>query len=337
MTGTMRAAQVQQAGGPFVVTDVPVPEPAENQIRVKVHACGICGGDAIPRNALFGTTLPRIPGHEIAGVVDAVGAAVTVWEAGQRVGVGWSGGVDFTCEFCRRGDFTNCVSRKIVGTSYDGGYAEYVVVPQDAVARIPEGLSFEDAAPLMCGGITAFNALRHAHAGPGDTVAVQGVGGVGHLAIQFADKMGFRTVAINRGRDKEKLARQLGADEYIDSTEGDAGEALKALGGAAAILATVSRAELQSDLVKGLRPNGQLIVLEGGDPIQVSGHELAEGRLSVSGWYSGVAQDSEDTLNFAVLKNIRPIIETYPLEQAEEAWQHQPKANLRIVLQTQPE
>ena len=334
MTGTMRAAQVQQAGGPFVLTDVPIPEPGEGQIRVKVHACGICGGDAIPRNALFGTTLPRIPGHEIAGVVDAVGAGVTVWETGQRVGVGWSGGVDFTCEFCRRGDFTNCVSRTIVGTSYDGGYAEYLVVPQDAVARIPEALSFEDAAPLMCGGITAFNALRHAHAGPGDTVAVQGVGGVGHLAIQFADKMGFRTVAINRGRDKEKLARQLGADEYIDSTEGDAGEALRALGGAAAILATVSRADLQSDLVKGLRPNGQLIVLEGGDPIEVTGHVLSDGRLSVSGWYSGVAQDSEETLNFAVLKNIRPIIETYPLEQAEDAWQHQPKANLRIVLKT---
>jgi D-arabinose 1-dehydrogenase-like Zn-dependent alcohol dehydrogenase len=330
----MRAAQVQQAGGPFVVTDVPIPEPAAGQIRVQVHACGICGGDAIPRNALFGTKLPRIPGHEIAGVVDAVGAGVTVWEAGQRVGVGWSGGVDFTCEFCRKGDFTNCVSRTIVGTSYDGGYAEYLVVPQDAVARIPDALSFEDAAPLMCGGITAFNALRHAHAGPGDTVAVQGVGGVGHLAIQFADKMGFRTVAINRGRDKEKLARQLGADEYIDSTEGDAGEALQALGGAAAILATVSRADLQSDLVKGLRPNGQLIVLEGGDPIEVTGHVLSDGRLSVSGWYSGVAQDSEETLNFAVLKNIRPIIETYPLEQAEEAWQHQPKANLRIVLKT---
>jgi D-arabinose 1-dehydrogenase-like Zn-dependent alcohol dehydrogenase len=330
----MRAAQVQQAGGPFVVTDVPIPEPGAGQVRVQVHACGICGGDAIPRNALFGTTLPRIPGHEIAGVVDAVGAGVTVWETGQRVGVGWSGGVDFTCEFCRRGDFTNCVSRTIVGTSYDGGYAEYLVVPQDAVARIPDALSFEDAAPLMCGGITAFNALRHAHAGPGDTVAVQGVGGVGHLAVQFADKMGFRTVAINRGRDKEKLARQLGADEYIDSTEGDAGEALRALGGAAAILATVSRADLQSDLVKGLRPNGQLIVLEGGDPIEVTGHVLSDGRLSVSGWYSGVAQDSEETLNFAVLKNIRPIIETYPLEQAEEAWQHQPKANLRIVLQT---
>ncbi|WP_371407842.1 alcohol dehydrogenase catalytic domain-containing protein [Kribbella sp. NBC_00662] len=337
MTETMRAAQVQQAGGPFVVTDVPIPEPKAGQIRVKVHACGICGGDAIPRNALFGTVLPRIPGHEIAGVVDAVGEGVTVWEVGQRVGVGWSGGVDFTCEFCRRGDFTNCVSRTIVGTSYDGGYAEFMVAPQDAVARIPEALSFEDAAPLMCGGITAFNALRHAKAGPGDTVAVQGVGGVGHLAIQFADRMGFRTVAINRGRDKEKLARQLGADEYIDSNEGDAGEALHALGGAAVVLATVSRADLQSDLVKGLRPNGELIVLEGSDPIQVTGHALSEGRLSVSGWYSGVAQDSEETLNFAVLKNIRPIIETFPLEQAEDAWQHQPKANLRIVLKTQPE
>jgi D-arabinose 1-dehydrogenase-like Zn-dependent alcohol dehydrogenase len=337
MTGTMRAAQVQQAGGPFVVTDVPIPEPKAGQIRVKVHACGICGGDAIPRNALFGTVLPRIPGHEIAGVVDAVGEGVTVWEVGQRVGVGWAGGVDFTCEFCRRGDFTNCVSRTIVGMSYDGGYAEFMVAPQDAVARIPEGLTFEDAAPLMCGGITAFNALRHAQVGPGETVAVQGVGGVGHLAIQFADKLGFRTVAINRGRDKEKLARQLGADEYIDSTEGDAGDALKALGGASVVLATVSRAELQSDLVKGLRPTGELIVLEGGDPIQVTGHALAEGRLSVSGWYSGVAQDSEDTLNFAVLKNIRPIIETFPLEQAEDAWQHQPKANLRIVLKTQPD
>ncbi|GAA3566378.1 alcohol dehydrogenase catalytic domain-containing protein [Kribbella ginsengisoli] len=336
MTATMRAAQVQQAGGPFVMTDLPIPEPAAGQIRVKVYACGICGGDAIPRNALFGTVLPRVPGHEIAGVVDAVGDGVTVFQVGQRVGVGWSGGVDFTCEFCRRGDFTNCVQHTIVGTSYDGGYAEYMVAPQDAVARIPEGLTFEEAAPLMCGGITAFNALRHAHAGPGDTVAVQGVGGVGHLAIQFANKMGFRTVAINRGRDKEKLARELGADEYIDSNEG-AGAALKALGGAAAVLATVSRAELQSDLVKGLRPNGQLIVLEGGDPIQVTGHDLADSRLSVSGWYSGVAQDSEETLNFAVLKGIRPIIETYPLEQAEEAWQHQPKANLRIVLKTQPE
>ena len=219
--------------------------------------------------------------------------------------------------------------------SYDGGYAEYMVAPQDAVARIPEGLTFEEAAPLMCAGITAFNALRHAHAGPGDTVAVQGVGGVGHLASSSRTRWASAPSRSTAGRDKEELARRLGADEYIDSTEGNAGEALKTLGGASAVLATVSRAELQTDLVKGLRPNGQLIVLEGGDPMQVTGHDLADGRLNVSGWYSGVAQDSEDTLNFAVLKGVRPIIETYPLEQAEEAWQHQAKANLRIVLQTQ--
>lgn len=337
MTETMRAAQVQQAGGPFVLTDVAIPEPKPNQIRVKVYACGICGGDAIPRNALFGTVLPRIPGHEIAGVVDAVGDAVEVFELGQRVGVGWSGGVDFTCEYCRKGDFTNCVNRTIVGTSYDGGYAEYMVVPWDAVARIPDELTFEEAGPLMCGGITAFNSLRHLKAGPGDTVAIQGVGGVGHLAIQYASRMGFRTVAINRGRAKEELARRLGADEYIDSDEGDAGEALKKLDGAQAILSTVSRGDLQSTLVKGLRPNGELMVLEGLDPIQVSGHDLADWRLTLRGWYSGVAKDSEETLAFSVLKNVRPIIEIFPLEEAEAAWQHQPKANLRIVLKTQPE
>jgi D-arabinose 1-dehydrogenase-like Zn-dependent alcohol dehydrogenase len=330
----MRAVQAQVAGGPFVLTELPVPEPKPGQVRVKVHACGICGGDAIPRNGLFGTQLPRVPGHEIAGIVDAVGDGVQVWRAGDKVGVGWSGGSDLTCEFCRRGDFTNCVNRTIVGTSYDGGYAEYMVAPQDAVARIPEALSFEEAAPLMCAGITSFNALRHSHAGPGDTVAVQGVGGVGHLAVQFASKMGFRTIAINRGRGKEELARRLGADEYIDSNEGDAGEALRALGGAAVVLATVDRANLQSDLVKGLRPNGRLIVVEGQDPIQVSGHVLATDRLTVSGWYSGVAQDSEDTLNFAVLKGVRPIIETHPLADAEQAYQNQSKANIRSVLLT---
>lgn len=334
MTRTMRAVQAQVAGGPFVVVDMPVPEPKPGQVRVKVHACGICGGDVIPRMGLFGTQLPRVPGHEIAGVVDAVGDGVQGFQVGDKVGVGWSGGSDFTCEFCRRGDFTNCVNRTIVGTSYDGGYAEYMVAPQDAVARIPEGLTFEEAAPLMCGGITAFNALRHSHAGPGDTVAVQGVGGVGHLAIQFANKMGFRTIAINRGRGKEELARRLGADEYVDSTEGSAGEAVRELGGAAVILATVDHADLQSDLVNGLRPNGRLIVLEGQQPIQVTGHVLATDRLSVSGWYSGVAQDSEDTLNFAVLKGVRPIIETYPLADAEQAFQNQSKANIRTVLVT---
>ncbi|WIX82350.1 alcohol dehydrogenase catalytic domain-containing protein [Amycolatopsis carbonis] len=212
---------------------------------------------------LFGTKLPRVPGHEIAGVVDAVGDAVTLWKVGDKVGVGWSGGVDFTCEYCRRGDFVNCDSRTITGTSFDGGYAEYMVAPEDAVARIPEGLTFAEASPLMCAGITAFNALRHAKAGPGDLVAVQGVGGVGHLAVQFANKMGFRTVAINRGRAKEELARQLGADEYIDSNEGSVGESLKKMGGASAILGTVDRAEMQSELINGIRPNGQVIVLEG--------------------------------------------------------------------------
>jgi D-arabinose 1-dehydrogenase-like Zn-dependent alcohol dehydrogenase len=330
----MRAVQAQVAGGPFVVTEMDVPEPKRNQVRVKVHACGICGGDMIPRMGLFGTQLPRVPGHEIAGVVDAVGEDVQRWKVGDKVGVGWSGGSDLTCEFCRRGDFTNCVGRTIVGTSYDGGYAEYMVAPQDAVARIPEGLKFEEAAPLMCGGITSFNALRHSHAGPGDTIAVQGVGGVGHLAIQFASRMGFRTIAINRGRDKEELARQLGADEYVDSNEGNAGEAVRELGGAAVILATVDHANLQSDLVSGLRPNGRLIVLEGQEPIQVTGHVLATDRLSVSGWYSGVAQDSEDTLNFAVLKGVRPIIETFPLEDAEQAFVNQSKVTIRPVLLT---
>lgn len=330
----MKAVQAQVAGAPFVVTEMDVPEPTRNHVRVKVAACGICGGDAIPRLGLFGVQLPRVPGHEIAGVVDAVGEDVQLWKVGDKVGVGWSGGSDLTCEFCRRGDFTNCVSRTIVGTSYDGGYAEYMVAPQDAVARIPDGLEFAEAAPLMCGGITAFNALRHAPAGPGDTIAVQGVGGVGHLAIQFANKMGFRTIAINRGRDKEELARRLGADEYIDSFEGSAGEAVRKHGGAAVILATVDHADLQSDLVSGLRPNGKLIVLEGQQPIQVTGHVLATDRTSVGGWYSGVAQDSEDTLNFAVLKNIRPIIETFPLEDAEYAFTNQSKINIRPVLLT---
>ncbi|WP_326565674.1 alcohol dehydrogenase catalytic domain-containing protein [Amycolatopsis rhabdoformis] len=332
MTGTMRAAQAQEPGAPFVVVDLPIPEPKPGQVRIKVHSCGLCGGDMIPRMGLFGTQLPRVPGHEIAGEIDAVGEGATMWNVGDKVGVGWSGGVDFTCEYCRRGDFTNCVNRTIVGASYDGGYAEYMVAPQDAVARIPEGLAFEEASPLMCGGITAFNALRHSKAGPGDLVAVQGVGGVGHLAIQFANRMGFRTVAVNRGRGKEELARKLGADEYIDSTEGSVGDSLKKLGGASVVLGTVDHADLQSDLINGLRPNGQVIVLEGQQPIQVTGHVLATDRLNLSGWYSGVARDSEDTMNFAVLRGVRPIIETFPLEKVEEAFQHMPKANIRVVL-----
>src|ERR1700733_4671010 len=249
---TMRAVQAQEAGAPFVNVELPVPEPKPGQVRVRVHACGVCGGDEIPRQGLFGTQLPRVPVHEIGGVVDAVGDGVTMWQGGDPVGVGWAGGRDLTCEFCRRGDFTNCVSRTITGASFDGGYAEYMVAPQDAVARAPEDLPFEEIAPLMCGGVTAFNGLRHSTAGPGDTVAVHGVGGVGHLAVQFAAQMGFRVVAIARGAGREGLARRLGAGEYIDSTAGDAGQALRALGGAAVIFDTVSRGSLQSGLVSGL-------------------------------------------------------------------------------------
>jgi D-arabinose 1-dehydrogenase-like Zn-dependent alcohol dehydrogenase len=334
MSATMRAAQAQTPGGPFVMVDLPVPEPAPGQVRVRVAACGVCGGDAIPRLGLLGTRLPRVPGHEIAGVVDAVGDRVRAWRVGDKVGVGWSGGSDLSCEYCRRGDLTNCVNRTIVGISYDGGYAEYMVVPEDAVARVPAGLSFEEAAPLMCGGVTAFNALRHSGVGPGETVAVHGIGGVGHLAVQFAARMGLRTVAINRGRAKEDLVRKLGADEYIDSTQGSIGAALRELGGAAVILGTVDHADLQSDLVHGLRPNGRLIVLEGQEPLRVTGHVLATDRLSVSGWYSGVAADVEDTLNFAVLRDVRPVVETCPLEEAEQAFQDQHKANIRTVLLT---
>jgi D-arabinose 1-dehydrogenase-like Zn-dependent alcohol dehydrogenase len=255
-----------------------------------------------------------------------------MWQVGDRVGVGWSGGSDLTCEFCRRGDFTNCVNRAITGANLDGGYAEYMVAPQDAVARAPEGLPFEEIAPLMCAGVTAFNGLRHSKAGPGDLVAVHGVGGVGHLVVQFADKMGFRVVAIARGPAHEELARRLGASEYIDSTAGDASETLRALGGAAVIFDTVSRGNLQSGLVSGLRPNGQLIVVEGLDPITVTGHDLAFPRLNISGWYSGVAADSEDTLRFAVLKGVHPIVETHPLADAEETFQMRNKANIRPVL-----
>jgi D-arabinose 1-dehydrogenase-like Zn-dependent alcohol dehydrogenase len=332
---TMRAVQAQTAGGEFVVTELPVPEPGRGQVRVEVHACGVCGGDAIARFGALGVVLPRVPGHEVGGVVDAVGDGVTEWRVGDRVGVGWHGGSCLTCAVCRRGDFVNCVNRTIVGVHYDGGYAEYLVAPQDAVAKIPDALSFTDAAPLMCAGITTFNALRHSAAGPGDTVAVHGVGGLGHLAVQFADKMGFRTVAINRGREKEQLARDLGADEYIDSNEGSAGEALTRLGGATVILGTVGSSPAQADLVQGLRPNGRLIVVANDQqPLPVGMDLLVFGRRGVDGWYSGHAADSEDAMNFAVLKGVRPLVQTFPLDEAEQAFQNMSKVTMRAVLTT---
>lgn len=329
----MRAVQAVSAGAPFVVGKIPVPEPGPGQVRIRVFACGVCGGENIARNGLLGVAFPRVPGHEIAGVIDATGDGVTVFQPGQRVGVGWQGGYCRECQWCRAGDLTNCAHAQVVGASYDGGYAEYLVAPQEAVARIPEELSFEEAAPLMCAGITTFNALRHSGAGPGDTVAIQGIGGLGHLAVQFADKMGFRTVAINRGHKKTKLAKQLGADEYIDSTDGSAGEALSRLGGAAAVLSTAGVADAQVDLIQGLRPNGRLMLIATDHaPVQFAADQLVFGRRSVTGWYSGHAKDSEDTLAFAVLKGIRPLIETHPLATAEATFQHMNKARYRAVL-----
>ena len=330
---TMRAVQAVKAGGAFEVKKLPVPEPGPNHVRVRVHACGVCGGENIARLGLLGVQLPRVPGHEIAGVVDAIGPDVTAWKNGDRVGVGWHGGSCMVCEYCRQGDFVNCVDRKIVGLSYDGGYAEYMVAPQDALARIPDKLPFEEAGPLMCAGITTFNALRHSGARPGDTVAIHGIGGLGHLAVQFADKMGFRTVAINRGRDKEALARKLGADEYIDSDKGSGGEALTKLGGAAVAITTVGSSPAQVDLIQGLKPNGRLVIIASDhQPLQFSADLLVFARRVVAGWYSGHAKDSEEAMAFAVLKGVCPMVETHRLEEAETTFQNMGRAQFRAVL-----
>ncbi|MGW7413787.1 alcohol dehydrogenase catalytic domain-containing protein [Streptomyces sp. NPDC054863] len=330
---TMRAVQAVTAGAPFELAEIPVPAAGPGQVLVRVRACGVCGGENIARHGALGTALPRVPGHEIAGEVHAVGEGVTAWRTGDRVGIGWHGGSCATCDHCRQGDFVNCVDRKIVGASYDGGYAEYVRAPQDALARIPAALSFEEAAPLMCAGLTTFNALRHSGARPGDTVAVHGIGGLGHLGVQFADRMGFRTIAVSRGRDKEELARGLGADEYVDSTEGSAGQALAALGGATVVLSTVGVSPAQSDLVQGLRPNGRLVVVANDHrPLDINPELLLFGRREVTGWYSGHAKDAEETLAFAALKGIRPMTRSYPLEEAEEAFRSMSEAQYRNVV-----
>jgi D-arabinose 1-dehydrogenase-like Zn-dependent alcohol dehydrogenase len=265
-------------------------------------------------------TLPRVPGHEIAGRVDAVGAGVVEWKAGERVGVGWHGGHCFVCDACRRGLFINCVNEKITGISFDGGYAEYVVVPHEAAARIPEKLAAADAGPLLCAGVTTYNALRNSGARPGDTVAVQGIGGLGHLGIQFCARMGFRTIAISRGADKEELARQLGAHEYVDTAKVSAADGLKALGGAHLVLATAPNAEAMASTVGGLRSRGKLLVVAAPfDPLSVSAFGLLTGK-TIAGWPSGSAIDSEDTMAFSALTNVRPRVELFKLEQAEQAF-----------------
>src|SRR5438477_9070222 len=294
----MKAAQISKPGGDFELVERDIPQPGPGQVRVKVEACGICHSDVLVKDGLWpGLQYPRVPGHEIAGRVDAVGDRVTNWKKGARVGVGWHGGHDFTCDQCRRGDFAMCVNRKITGIDYDGGYAEYMIAPAEALAALPRGLPAEEAGPFMCAGVTVFNALRNSGARPGDVVAVQGIGGLGHLGVQYARRMGFETVAVGRGRDKEALARKLGAHHYIDSGAGDAAAELQKLGGARVILATAPNAKAISALVDGLSVNGKLVVPAApNEPLTVSMMSMIAGRRSVAGWYSGTAKDSQDTL-----------------------------------------
>ncbi len=332
----MKAVQISKPGGKFEVVERATPGPSRRQVRIKVEACGICHSDALVKEGHWpGIQYPRVPGHEIAGRVDAVGADVTLWRAGQRVGVGWHGGHCFQCDPCRRGDFINCKFEKITGIHFDGGYQEYIVVPEEAVALIPDDLPADEAAPLMCAGITVFNALRNSGARGGDLIAVQGIGGLGHLGIQYARQMGFRTVAIGRGGDKQALAKKLGAHEYVDTSAGDPAEALQRLGGAHVVLATAPDSKSMSALVNGLGPNGTLIVVGAGmESLNVTPLQLIGGSKTIRGWASGTARDSQDTLEFSAFSGVRPMIEHYPLEKAAEAYQQMisGKARFRVVL-----
>lgn len=332
----MRAAQVSKPGGDFEIVEREIPQPGAGQVRIRVLACGICHSDVFTKDGQWpGITYPRVPGHEIAGVIDEVGSGITEWKKGQGVGVGWHGGQDGTCIACRKGDFANCSNAKIPGISYDGGYQEYTIAPVEAVALMPDGLDASYAAPLMCAGITTFNALRHSGAQPGDLVAVQGMGGLGHLGIQFASKFGYRAIAIGRGAETSALAKKLGASEYIDSRAANAAEELQKLGGARVILATAPSGKAMSGLVDGLGMNGTLVVV-GASPeaIEVSPIQLIQGRKSIQGWSSGTPADSEDTLRFAELTGVRPMIEKFPLEKVNEAYARMMsgKAEFRVVL-----
>jgi len=331
----MQCVQVRKPGELEVVS-VDIPEPAAGQVRIKVQACGICHSDSLTVHKAFPwIELPRVPGHEVAGVVDAIGPGVKPWKSGQRVGVGWHGGHCGYCDSCRSGDFVTCSNQKICGISYDGGYAEYMVAPAEALVSIPDELSAADAGPLLCAGITVFNSLRHAGASSGDTVAVLGVGGLGHLGVQFAAKLGYRTIALARGRDKEPLARELGAHAYIDTSAGDPGAELAKLGGARVILATVTSTKAMSAVMSGLGVNGKLVIL-GADvePMSISTLPMIMKRQSIQGWPSGAPKDSEETLSFSVLSGIRAMIEKVPLAKAPEAYARMMsgKARFRVVL-----
>ncbi len=333
---TMKAAQVTAAGAGLRIVDLEIPNPGPGQVRIKVQACGVCHSDAIIiEGRRPGISYPRVPGHEVAGVVDALGVAVTEWRKGQRVGVGWHGGHDGTCPECQRGDYRLCRNEKNPGLSYDGGYQEYMLAPVEALVSIPDGLSDIDAAPLLCAGSNTYNALRYSGALPGDLVAVQGIGGLGHLGIQFANKLGYKVAAVGRGSQIESLAIKLGADVYIDSKAKDAAEELQKLGGAKVIIATAPDSRAMTELIGGLGSNGKLLLIGvASDPIEFAPTQLIRGGKTIEGWAGVTPAESDDTLHFAELRGVRAMIETYPLEKAAEAYARMMsgKAEFRVVL-----
>jgi NADPH2:quinone reductase len=337
MTDTMRAVQVPEAGAEFELVERAVPDPGPGEVRVAVDACGICHSDAYVKEGTYpGISYPRIPGHEIAGRVDAVGERVTAWSEGDRVGAGWHGGHCFTCEPCRRGDFQGCEDGEITGITLDGGYAEYAVLPAEALAAVPTDLDAVAAAPLLCAGITTFNALRHTGAGPGDLVAVQGIGGLGHLGVQYAHRMGFETVAVSRSADKRDLALDLGADHFLDASETDPAARLQDLGGARVVLATAPAAPAIEAIVDGLGRDGELVAVGGpGEDVRLDVSGLIGKRASVGAWSSGHARDSQDTMEFSALRDVTPEIERFDLVDAAEAYARMQanEARFRVVLE----
>ncbi len=334
----MRVVQVSQAGGALELVERDIPEPSAGTVRIKVQACGVCHSDSLTKEGgMPGIEYPRVPGHEVIGVIDAVGEGVAKFKAGQRVGVGWNGGYCGYCDACRRGNFFACqTAGQVTGISYDGGYGDYMLAPASAVALVPDELNSVDAGPLMCAGLTTFNAIRNSGARPGDLVAILGIGGLGHLGVQFAAKMGFKTVAIARGVDKEPLARELGAWHYIDSQTQDPAAELQKLGGATAIIATVTNGDAMGAAMGGLAAKGTFMILGAAESLNVSPLFLLTGSRSVKGWYSGTSIDSEDTLNFSAISGVRSMNEVYPLERAAEAYERMMsgKARFRVVLTT---
>jgi alcohol dehydrogenase len=332
----MRAMVVKKAGGPLQAEERDIPAPGPQEVRIRVQACGVCHSDSVTVGGLFpGIPYPLIPGHEVIGLIDAIGEGVQGWSVGARVGVGWFGGSCGYCRRCRRDTAFACENvHEATGVSRDGGYATHMIAHVSAVAHVPDDLDAVESAPLLCAGVTTFNALRHTGAGPGDLVAVHGVGGLGHLGLQFAARQGFRTVAVNRGRDKEDLARSLGASDYVDSAAEDPAKALLAMGGAKAILATVTNGEAMQAISGGLGPNGVMMVIGAVGPLTVNSIDLLMKSAAVRGWYSGTARDSEDTLNFSVLNKIASMNEVYPFEKAQEAYDRMMsgKARFRVVL-----